>query len=900
MKLFSWLLILASPIVMLYPLWNNPVSAGEDDVVYYYPVRQMAGEALRAGRLPVVNPLEGTGGPFLGDPQTAMLLPATWLFAFLPAKTAYALSIYLAFAAAGLGTYLYLRRLGLIEPAAMVGAVAFMFCGFLVAHRVHLSMLQTAAFLPWGLWGIELLRWRVAPALLALTAVGAMSIAAGHWAILLYMAMVWGVYFLFRARPLGRGALIAAAACALAAMLTAPQIAATMEVMRQTTRQAIGLAEAGENSFYPTAVAMMFFPMLMGVRQAGFFPDKYWGPWHHCEMLGYVGLLTLALAGAAVWRLYRKGKAGEEGKDPGCILGTTGPSTGNSYSGLIKLWTWIAVGALLWMPGYYLPTYRVLQMVPLFKMARCPARMLLALDMALAALAAIAVHVAAEGGMADRMRKTIRRAVGLVLPAAMLAVLAGLTIYVRFFSDRGIDFPAFYAGSPKAAAAAIRPSSPAIWVPLGAMLATILAVRFWLHRPRRRSFVLPLVLLADLFVLTRFIDVPADRAATVKPDYSPAAAWLWANDPPADAEGKPCYRIWSLADSYADRPVELLAPAAGQAKGFDTLATYGPWHAPAHAHLLGFDHYGRCRDWEQLLRRNYLLSLYRVRYILTANRQFQDVIESVRLPVGPSAAEGPNLLTGAWEVAETSRQRDVFVMGSPIWWNLSWIKHRVPIEPGAIYRASVQVRCPGGSMPNLLRMELWPTDRVGYLTDTPCLEVATEQVSDQWRTFTRTFRPPPGLPREVFLAVSTCSERYIEVRNVELCRGEWPQPASLGPVLPPGEAVYQKVQEVPAEAGKPPVTIYRNLLALDGFPANLPSATDDEIETLRISPPSVAGQSFKPPSLSVALRNDPLRPLLSVSLPGGLLYFAVAAAYFLRRRKTTTAEQTAGAGRRHE
>ena len=37
------LLILLAPGAMLYTLWGNPVSAGEDDIIYYYPMRKMVG-----------------------------------------------------------------------------------------------------------------------------------------------------------------------------------------------------------------------------------------------------------------------------------------------------------------------------------------------------------------------------------------------------------------------------------------------------------------------------------------------------------------------------------------------------------------------------------------------------------------------------------------------------------------------------------------------------------------------------------------------------------------------------------------------------------------------------------------------------------------------------------------
>ncbi|MBL7133055.1 MAG: hypothetical protein ISS78_03065, partial [Phycisphaerae bacterium] len=380
----GWLLIVSAPTVMLYPLWSNPVSAGEDDVMWFYPTRKLVGRALREGRWPVSTASEAGGAALMADPQSAVMYPATWLFAAMGAKTAYSLSIFTAFSLAGAGMYVYLRRLRLLRPAAVFGAVAFMFSGFMVGHRVHLSLIHTAAFLPWGLWCVEDVSRRPWRAFACMTAVAALAITSGHWPTLIHTGMIWTVYLLLRARPLGRSIAAAGAALALAVAVAAPQILATATVMASATRQHIGYATAGENSFFPAAGILALFPMLMGSRTPNFYPQSWWGPWHLCEMLGYVGLITLVLAGAGVWRMYPKSR-------PGSIV-----EPGDNR--IVRLWTWIAAGAGVWMLGYYLPTYRLIYMLPILGVVRCPARMVVAVDMALATLAAVSIHAIAGGG----------------------------------------------------------------------------------------------------------------------------------------------------------------------------------------------------------------------------------------------------------------------------------------------------------------------------------------------------------------------------------------------------------------------------------------------------------------------------------------------------------------------
>jgi len=839
----GWLLILTAPAAMLYPLWGNPLSAGEDDVIYYYPLRKMVAESLREGRWPIYNPREATGAPLMADPQSAVLFPATWLFVLMDMKTAYSLSIFLAFAAAGSGAYLYLRRLGLLRPAATFGAVAFMFCGFMVGHRVHLSMIQTAAFLPWGLWCIEGLRTRPWAAMVCLVPVVFCSIAAGHWAIVTYMGLLWLVYLFVRARPLMRSVGIVAASALLAAALAAPQLHASMELMGQATRRSIGFAEAGENSFLPAAAVLAMFPMLMGSRTPNFFPQQWWGPWHLCEMLGYVGLVTLALAGAAVWRLYRRTAEQPTQEQPAAGARLTDDDTGApgapgivQLSRLAKLWTWMAVGAGLWMLGYYLPAYWLVHLLPVLNVVRCPARMIL---------------------------------------------------------DRSRPIP-WFAGTATDALASIRPENPAVWVPLALMVATVGAILFWLKRPRRRAAAVIAVLLVDLFFLTRFVDVPPGNAVGIDPDSSPAAAWLRRNGPEKEA-----FRVYGLADSYCHRPAELLLPKTGQSLGFATIAGYGAWHSASHAHLLGFDHYGRNPNWSSLLRRNYLLSLYNVRYILASEDKHRQVIESVRIPAGPRGPDGPNLLADDWDLWEADIRNGLLRLGSRIYWRTCFARQPVRLVGGAIYRIRLDVRSPHGRAGNLLQAQVCWSWRDEAQADEAYLEIHTEQVGRDWRHFEWTFRAPPGLPDQAAFMISTRSSRVVEIGNVRLCRSAWDVPVNLGGRLRPGEPVYRKVAELRAlDPRDPDVAVYQNRLCRSPAAGRAPAATSKGIEALKWQADGLAqAEPPAPPNVAFSASSDPGRLLLSWTLPAAVLYLCiVASGTFLgrRRRKSNQAQKTSG------
>ncbi|HEX9373331.1 MAG TPA: hypothetical protein VF897_20125, partial [Roseiflexaceae bacterium] len=118
------------------------------DVQYYfYPYHALLAELMRNGELPLWNRYAFSGIPLLGDGQTALFYPPSWLFFALPGGAALNYDVLLQFSIAGAGMYLFARSRGLWRLPALVGAVAYMFCGFLTARVVHLSILSGAALL---------------------------------------------------------------------------------------------------------------------------------------------------------------------------------------------------------------------------------------------------------------------------------------------------------------------------------------------------------------------------------------------------------------------------------------------------------------------------------------------------------------------------------------------------------------------------------------------------------------------------------------------------------------------------------------------------------------------------------------------------------------------------------
>jgi Bacterial membrane protein YfhO len=108
-------------------------------------------EELGRGRLPLWNPYNGGGTPLFANYQSAVLSPFSVPFYLLSFKNAVIVSAFLKLFVLGFFTYLFLCEIELAFPAAMTGAVAFMFAGYNVLllgypHPAAMVVLPSALF----------------------------------------------------------------------------------------------------------------------------------------------------------------------------------------------------------------------------------------------------------------------------------------------------------------------------------------------------------------------------------------------------------------------------------------------------------------------------------------------------------------------------------------------------------------------------------------------------------------------------------------------------------------------------------------------------------------------------------------------------------------------------------
>jgi hypothetical protein len=247
------------------------VHATMGDRVYPFLVDQVAArEELRAGHLPTWEPLQTLGMPLFGGNVAALGYPPNWLAFVLPPERAAAPLAGLALFLAGLGTWLFLRRLELGVPASLCAVLGVELGGFALANLTYYMKVDSALWLPWALWALEGLargkRWSATALVLALT----LSFLGGMVSIAVFVLAAVALYALVRLGPWHAGErspaplLRAAVLCLLGVAGAAYWIMPVAEAARASLRGAQSVEVSRANALPPTSALGLVVPDLAG------------------------------------------------------------------------------------------------------------------------------------------------------------------------------------------------------------------------------------------------------------------------------------------------------------------------------------------------------------------------------------------------------------------------------------------------------------------------------------------------------------------------------------------------------------------------------------------------------------------------------------------------------------
>jgi hypothetical protein len=193
-------LLLAIGLTYLFwpVLWHGGGLVGGDIYPYFFPQKQLLGESLRSGELPLWNNRTGHGYPIVGESQTGVFYPAHLIYAVVDLNTAYNAVQLSHYVLAFMACWLFLRRWGVGTIPGWLGAVSYTY-GWLPVRMCNEWAALGAAWFPAILWcGESYLQTARLRYLITLSALLCLQMLAGHFHLAFITQVTLVAYLILR------------------------------------------------------------------------------------------------------------------------------------------------------------------------------------------------------------------------------------------------------------------------------------------------------------------------------------------------------------------------------------------------------------------------------------------------------------------------------------------------------------------------------------------------------------------------------------------------------------------------------------------------------------------------------------------------------------------------------
>lgn len=298
------------------PQWN-PLQW--DSIAQFYPWRVFYARSIKSGHIPLWNPHQFCGTPFLANGQSAVLYPLNLVFLVFDPITAFTVFAFLHLFLAAVFMYLLMRELGCRDLGALVGAISFTFSAFMVLWLELPTFISAAVYLPLTLLLIQRAINKGSKLYGALAGASiALAFLSGHFQIAFYVllaAALWWVWKLDlvsktdgKLYTIFKFALPCAACFVFFALIAAPQIIPSQELAKNSHRVR-AITSQGYTHFVGNGVGIHWLI-------TAFTPDFYGNPSANNYFLGsaadymeyglYIGILPLMLAIVALGRIRKQ------------------------------------------------------------------------------------------------------------------------------------------------------------------------------------------------------------------------------------------------------------------------------------------------------------------------------------------------------------------------------------------------------------------------------------------------------------------------------------------------------------------------------------------------------------------------------------------------------------------
>jgi hypothetical protein len=604
------------PILYFLPaIFRGIVLCPDDGLIQNVPFRVVAATMIGSGNLPLWNPYIFSGMPLLAAAQLGVLFPLNWFYLVFPPAIATNLMVVSSYIVAGLGAYLYARRIGATISGALLTGIVWQFSGALVGQIAHINVVHTAALLPWTLWALEAYAQEGSfKRATWLTVLIAIQVFAGHQQTFVYSLILINAYAIVMATantPLRKRYLFSLGLIAMGVLLSAVQIVPTLELLRNSLRSATTYDFFTSFSMPKRFVLTFVAPYLMGGGDGRLFRAPYLGPPYYQEMVGYVGILTIMLGVIAV---------------------------------LLKadlrtlFWSVVALVCLLLAFGAYAPLQvnRLVYYIPVINLFRVPARHLMEVDFALAVLAGRGLSVLAS----TRGKRKI---------VTLLAATSGAVFISTFIVVTLLRPTEFHLGR---VAPVTMTRAPELFLPVLISVVSGFALWFYAYARRGSLTILFAVLIIDLFLWGQFsgwftASPRRDSEYWRTPDAVARLRELSATD-------QTSYRILTLPHSF-DPAVVPVPPSVSHSPVWDLWTQPDVYMMHNVQNAAGYEGFGlsryselagRMKVWGELTEPDTTLrtgsreiDLLNVRYLLAMREQpIDSTLRKASAPSFPSAS----------------------------------------------------------------------------------------------------------------------------------------------------------------------------------------------------------------------------------------------------------------------
>ncbi len=304
------LLSLIAVSLMLPALVNyDRLVGGFDMERQVYPWEDFLQRSLGQGKIPLWNPLNLMGEPFVANPSTEVFYPVNRLiFAVLPLPYAFTYCYLVDLMILGIGTFLLARRLKCSDKGALLAAASLMGSSYIMMriYAGHHMVLPSAAWIPLTLFLLDIAiadrKWGAA--VLSSLSFG-MMVLAGHVQSIFHIGIIMVAWTLYRGvipfdvKNFLRASLMLAFVLAFGLLIGAAQVLPTLELAGQSARiSGFAIKESLAMSLEKQDLLSFVMPNALGNPVDG----TYVNHGAYSEVVIYVGLLPLAFALLALWR----------------------------------------------------------------------------------------------------------------------------------------------------------------------------------------------------------------------------------------------------------------------------------------------------------------------------------------------------------------------------------------------------------------------------------------------------------------------------------------------------------------------------------------------------------------------------------------------------------------------